>query len=388
MTATLAEEGHQVDVLTGKPNYPQGEIFAGYRAGSCQIEERSGVSIFRVPLIGRGKGAIRLAINYLAFIFSSLVFAPWILRKRRFDVIFVFATSPILQALPALCLGWLRNAPVVIWVQDLWPESLSATGYVTNRRLLAMVGLVVKFIYSRSSLLLVQSEGFLAPVTAYANGTPVRYLPNSVDMGAKESQTEVNLEPSLFDGFVVMFTGNIGAAQSMEVVLEAAVLLQDVADIRFVIVGDGSRREWTAEKAAGLGLGNFMLPGAFPLTAMAQLMARASVLLVSLADEEVFNKTVPSKIQAYMAAGRPIVGSLNGVGARLITAARAGLAVPAGDPGALAGAIRAMYALSAAEREKMGCHGRSYFNAHFGHSAIVGQLVTHLEDCVKNGKKH
>ena len=127
---TLAEKGVEVEVLTGKPNYPGGDIFAGYRSWGCRRETQHGIDIHRVPLLARGRGGWRLALHYLSFVLSGLLFAPWLLRGKRFDVIFVYAPSPILQAIPAIFLGRLKVCPVVVWVQDLWPESLSATGYV------------------------------------------------------------------------------------------------------------------------------------------------------------------------------------------------------------------------------------------------------------------
>ena len=156
---SLVGRGIEVDVLTGKPNYPEGVVFDGYRAWGCQTEQWAGAGIYRVPLVPRGtKSAVRLALNYLSFVVSGLVFAPWMLRARSYDAIFVYAPSPILQAIPALFLGRIKRCPVLLWVQDLWPESLVATGYVRSPRVLLAVERVVRFIYRRTDLLLVQSR--------------------------------------------------------------------------------------------------------------------------------------------------------------------------------------------------------------------------------------
>lgn len=377
---TLANKGVEVEVLTGKPNYPRGEVFAGYRAWGCQRENHQGININRVPLLTRGNGGWRLALNYLSFVASGLLFSPWMLRKKRFDVIFIYAPSPILQAIPALLLGWLKGCPVVLWVQDLWPESLSATGYVRNRTALKLVEWVVRFIYRHVDLLLVQSQAFEAPVHALAVDTPIVYYPNSVDdTFAMPATAEPPPVEGLGEGFSVMFAGNIGSAQAVGVIVEAASLLKEHTDIHFIVLGEGSSREWMLKEAQLRGLSNLHLPGRFPVETMPEFMQKASALLVTLADHPIFAATVPNKVQAYLAAGRPIIACLNGEGARLVNEAGAGLATPAEDARALADTILRLYRLPPAEREKMGENGRRYYREHFEHEHLVDQLIGHLQ---------
>jgi glycosyltransferase involved in cell wall biosynthesis len=385
IASALAARGNQVEVLTGKPNYPAGRIFPGYRAGGCQREtygEQGDITVHRIPLRARGSGGLGLILNYLSFIVSGVLLAPWMLRGRQYDVIFVYAPSPILQAIPAILLGWLKRCPAVLWVQDLWPDSLSATGYVRNARVLGAVERVVRFIYRRMDLLLVQSEAFVAPVTALACGTPVVYHPNSVDdsFAAPASGALAQVD-GLGSGFSVMFAGNIGSAQAVEVIVEAAALLRHETDIGFVVVGDGSRHAWMVAQKAARGLDNLYLPGRFPVSAMPGMMQQASALLVTLADQEIFRHTVPSKIQAYLAAGRPIVAALNGEGARLVDAAGAGLTVPAADAPALAAAVLAMARMAPAARAELGRNGANYHSKHFSHAMLVDRLHALLHDC-------
>lgn len=377
---SLAEKGIKVEVLTGKPNYPRGDIFNGYRAHGCQREIHHGIDIHRIPLVARGRGGLRLALNYLSFVITGILFAPWLLRGRQFDVIFVYAPSPILQAIPAIFLGWLKGCPVVLWVQDLWPESLSATGYVRNRIVLKLVEHAVRFIYRHVDLLLVQSEAFIGPVSALASGTPVKYYPNSVDESfSVPSTANVPGVPGLTGGFSVMFAGNIGTAQAVEVIVEAATLLKEQTDIQFVVLGDGSRRDWMLQEAKNRGLTNLHLPGRFPVETMPGFMQRASVLLVTLADQEIFSFTIPSKVQAYLAAGRPILACLNGEGARLITVSGAGMTAPAGDATALVAAVLQLYHMPFREREAMGDKGRLYYAQHFAHDMLIDQLIGLLQ---------
>ena len=380
---SLVEKGVEVDVLTGKPNYPEGAVFNGYRAGGCQVESWAGATVYRVPLFPRGaRGALRLALNYLSFVASGLMFGPWLLRKRQYDVVFVYGLSPILLAIPAIFLAWIKRRKLIVWVQDLWPESLSATGYVRNARVLRAVEWVVRWIYRHTDLLLVQSRAFEAPVAALAPGKPIAYYPNSVDATfAEPPSPDVALPdvPALDEGFAVVFAGNVGAGQAVEVMVEAAALLKDVPAIRFIVFGQGSRWDWMREQVQSRGLSNLHLPGRFPVNTMPGLMQKAGALLVTLADEPIFAMTVPNKVQAYMAAGRPILACLNGEGARLVAEeAQAGLSVPAQDAKALAAAILQLYQMPAEDRARLGANGRRYFKANFDHDKLVDELMAHL----------
>lgn len=386
---TLSEKGIEVEVLTGKPNYPEGAIYSGYRVWSCQHEQFHKVTLHRIPLIPRGKNSrLLLAANYLSFIFFGLLCAPWLLRGRRYDAIFVHGMSPMLQAIPALFLGILKDAPVIIWVQDLWPESLSATGHVRSQMVLKLVERVVRFIYRHTDLLLVQSRAFEEPVRALASGAPVTYYPNSVDASFAVPTTDPVPEiTGLGSGFSVMFAGNIGAAQAVGVIVEAGSLLKEYSDINFVVLGDGSSRAWMLKEVQQRGLVNFHLPGRFPVETMPGFMQKASVLLVTLTDQPIFAATVPNKVQAYLAAGRPIIACLNGEGARLVVEAGAGLTTPAEDAKALADTILRLYRLSPSERETMGDNGRKYYKEHFDHDRLIDQLIVLLRDVSKNGRE-
>ena len=377
----MVERGVEVEILTGKPNYPEGDIAAGYSAFGCQREQWEGMTVHRVPLFPRGRSSwLRLLLNYLSFVLAGVLCAPWLLRKRQFDVIFVYGLSPIFLAIPALFIGWLKDERVVLWVQDLWPESLTATGYVHNRHIIGAVRHVVRVIYRHVNLLLVQSRAFVRPVQAMAPETPVVYYPNSVDNTfALPAQREPPSVKGLGEGFSVMFAGNIGAAQGVGVIVEAASLLKEYDDIHFVVLGDGSCRAGMLNEARQRGLTNLHLPGRFPEDTMPGFMQKASALLVTLTDQPIFAVTVPNKVQAYMASGRPIIACLNGEGARLVVEAEAGLATPAEDAQGLVDTILSMYRLSPVERAEMGENGRRYFQEHFDHDHLVGQLIGHLQ---------
>lgn len=379
LAQSLAKRGIDVEVLTGKPNYPEGSIYPGYSSLGCQQEFWSGLKIHRIPLVARGKGAVRLALNYLSFVVSGLLLAPWILRKKRYDVIFVYAPSPILQALPAIFIGWLKRCGVIVWVQDLWPESLDATGYVHNPRILRWVASVVRFIYRHTDLLLVQSRAFEPKVAELAPKKTIVYFPNSVDPTfAQPFSGHLPVIPQFDNVFSVMFAGNIGVGQAVEGIVEAAVLLRDNINICFIVFGHGSRFEWMQEEIRKRGLTNIHLLGRYPVETMPGFMQKASALLVTLADRPIFSATVPSKVQAYMAAGRPIIACLNGEGARLVREAQAGLLSCAEDAAGLAESILYLYKMTDDERAQMGENGRRYFKDHFDQDILTDQLIGHF----------
>ena len=385
LVQSLVMRGVGIDVLTGKPNYPDGKVFKDYRAFGSMREIWSGANVHRVPIIPRGfRSAVQLFLNYFSFIvFGSLVGA-WQLRNLRSDVIFVYAPSPLLQVLPALFISWLKGIPVAVYVQDLWPESLQATGYIRNQSIIRCVKFLVKFIYRRADLILVSSLPFKASIEKYAPTARVVYYPNSVDssFGNPDSGIKINV-PELDEGFCVVFAGNVGAAQAVHVITEAASLLLTHKDIRIVVLGSGSEIEWMQSQIVERKLENLFLAGRYQVEAMPYLLSKAAALLVTLADREIFAATVPNKIQAYMAVGRPIIASMNGEGARLIEEARAGLSVPAENGKALVDAILNIYAMSQVEREKLGANAQSYYRKHYDHEKLVTDLLIHLKSIVK-----
>jgi glycosyltransferase involved in cell wall biosynthesis len=374
----LRERGHEVTVYTGKPNYPGGRFFAGYGFFGRAAEDFQGVRVIRSPLVPRGAGGpLRLAINYLSFALLASILAP--LRCRgRFDCILVYEPSPVTVGLPALVLKWTSRAPLLFWVQDLWPETLSATGAVRARWALELVDRLVRFIYRRCELILVQSQAFIPYLQA--QGVPaarIRYYPNSAEdlyrpVAVENGAPEHGLLPQ---GFRVMFAGNIGAAQDFETILAAAEKLRDEDDIHWVVLGDGRMQRWVEQEVGRRGLRACVhLLGRHPVQSMPRFFGLADALLVTLKDDPIFSLTIPSKLQSYLACGRPIVAALDGEGARVISEAGAGIAVKAGDAAALAEAVRGLYRMPAPEREAMGRRGLEYFERHFQRALLLSRL--------------
>jgi glycosyltransferase involved in cell wall biosynthesis len=384
---SLREAGCEVTVLTGQPNYPDGVVFEGYDAFGIGREEHAGCEVYRVPLAPRGRaGALRLAFNYLSFVFCAGVLGPFLLRRRKFDVIFVYGISPILQAVPGLVLRRTTGAALVVWVQDLWPQSLEVTGFLRNRRALGLVASVVRWIYRRSDLLLVQSQGFVAEVAAMAGDTPVEYHPNPGELAFSAPPAATPPALVLQPGFNIVFAGNLGTVQALDTVLAAAALLSDLADTRFVLIGAGSRQLWLQERVKQLGLTNVQMAGRFAPEQMPGILAQASALLVSLVRSPIMSQTIPSKVQAYLAAGRPVIASLDGEGARVIMEAGAGIACPAEDAEALAAAVRELQRTSTGELELMSQNARAYYEANFEPKGLAVRLERRFAQLVGRGR--
>lgn len=372
---SLRRAGCEVTVLTAQPNYPEGKVHRGYSAASLRTEFRDGLRICRVPLLPRGKGSgPRLFLNYLSFVLSASVFGPWLLRGRSFDVVLSYATSPVFQAVPAVLIARLKGARVATWVQDLWPETLRATGFIRNGRLLAAVAVGVRWLYRRNDLLLAQSHAFIEPVKRLAGKTPVVYHPNPGELAFSRpprEDTPLRLEP----GFNVLFTGNLGTVQALPTVLEAARRLYDLPDVRFVLVGSGRLAEWLEQEVRKQGLLNVRLPGRFDPEHMPGILAQASAVLVSLLRDPVMSQTVPSKVQAYLAAGRPIIACLDGEGARVTLEAGAGVTCPADDAQGLADAVRYLRNLPTETLARMGLSGRAFYEAHYEPESQARRLI-------------
>ncbi|OUL88667.1 glycosyltransferase family 4 protein [Paraburkholderia hospita] len=373
----VSGEGVNVTVLTGQPNYPEGKVFSGYSWWQTNSESHDGMDVLRVPLVPRGPGrAVRLIANYLSFVFGASILGPFLMRRRPIDVIFVYGISPILQAVPAVFLKWLKGAKLVVWVQDLWPESLEATGFVKNRLALSLVGWVVKWIYNHADSVFVQSEAFIEPVAQFCSRDKIVYYPNSAEDAVTSASSEPECPiPDLKQCFSVVFAGALGTAQALDVILDAAERLKHDESIRFFLVGHGSRSEWTRGQIEARHLTNIVMAGRYPVEAMPSVFASASALLVTLTDDPIFSKTVPSKVQSYLAAGRPILGCISGEGARVINAAQAGLTCNAMDVDGLVRSVETLYRMSPDEREALGKNGRRYFENNFESHKLTTELI-------------
>ena len=377
LAAWLADRGHDVTVLTGVPNYPSGRYFPGYGIFRRRSETWNGVSVVRVPQVSRGGGgSIRLALNYLSFAFMASLYG--LLRlSRECDVIFVHQPSPVTVGIPAIVIRKRTHAPILFWVLDLWPESVTAAGGIRNPWVLGLLARLTRWIYSHCEKVLVASRAFIPRVGEMGVVEDrTAYFPNWAEAMYQPSNVVAPPVP-LPQGFRIMFAGNIGVAQDFPAILDAAERLKGTPDIHWIVLGAGRMGEWVREEIIRRGLeGAVHLLGSYPPEQMPRFFAHADAMLVSLKPEPVYSLTVPAKLQAYMACGRPIIAMLDGEGARIVEEAGAGMTCPAGDGRALAEAVLRMAHLDLRARAEMGNQARAYSLAHFDREQIFRRLET------------
>lgn len=377
LTQELVRRGHSVTVLTGIPNYPTGKIFDDFKKCRETFDHYAGAKVCRVPMLARGKGSLRLILNYISFVLGACLIGSWRLRGQDFDVIFVYEPSPVTVGLPAIMLGRLKRAPVVFWVLDLWPETLVAAGAVHSSKVLSAIGYVVRFIYNRCALVLGQSRGFLGSIAKYCiDANKIRYFPSWAEDVFSQDNLKLAPEVSAQEGmFNVMFAGNVGESQDFPAVLDAAEILKQCPTVRWLVVGDGRMMEWLRSEIERRGLTHcFLLPGRFGVERMPSFYAHADALLVSLKRDPVFALTIPGKVQSYLMAGIPLLGMLDGEGARVIRDAKAGLVCPSGDGKGLANAVLELASMSKDERQQLGKNGRAYAQKEFGRDLLMDRL--------------
>lgn len=329
-------------------------------------------------MIPRGKrGALRLALSYLSSAFFESFIALFQANKH-FDLVFVFQPSPVTTGLPALLLKRLCGIPIFLWVQDIWPETLSATGMVRSKTVLKIVEHLVKIIYRSCDRLLIQSEAFEPRLKRL--GVPTNricYFPNSAEEFYTPMDVEINApeRSAMPEGFRIMFAGNIGTAQDFPTILAAAENLKNYTDIHWIILGDGSMRAWVEDEIKSRGLeATVHLLGRHPVTTMPRFFSLADVLLVTLKSERIFSLTIPSKVQSYLACAKPILAAIDGEGARIIEESGGGMAAPAGDARALAEKVLTMYQQPKAVLAEMGKDGEKYFKIHFERNSLINRL--------------
>ena len=383
LTKELVLRSHDVTVLTGKPNYPKGEYFEGYKYEGVVKEEYFGAEVIRVPLRKRGAGGGKnLTLNYFSFVYNANKY----IRKNRmvFDAILVYEISPITQAYPALYCKKRYGGQVMLWVQDLWPESVTAAGGVKNKLVLGLLDKMVKGIYKKSDLLLVQSEAFSESILSKGHfESKIRFVPNWAEdlYFDKKMPNRESVEKMIPSGFRVMFAGNIGAAQDVESIVKAAVETKENKEIKWVIVGDGRQRSVVEQMAKDNGLSEIVFfLGRHPMAEMPTFFSFADAMIVSLKDEYIFSLTIPAKTQSYMASGKPIVSMLNGEGNRIIEEAQCGLTAPSGDYKKLADNVKALYNMSKEKRNNMGQNGLKYYQEHFDKQKVVDSIIKAMEE--------
>lgn len=371
-------------VVTGFPNYPAGQLYDGYRVKLHQKEVIDGVSVLRLPIYPNhdARGAKR-ALNYLSFSASTFLLGPLMVEPA--DVMWIF--DSLMAGLGAISISRIRKIPFVYCVQDLWPETLSATGAVTSARAVRWISGIANFVYSQATAITVISPGFKQKLIEKGIASEkINFISNWAD--------ESIYQPTLYDQtfashyglngrFNIVYAGNLGTAQALSNVIEAAKFLIDLADLQLVLIGDGVEAAQLRQQAQEADLQNIRFIERQPASEIPKFFACADALLVHLKQDPLFEITIPSKTIAYLACARPILSVTVGDAANVITEAGAGLVCSPEDPQALADTIRKFHTMPKQERDAMGAAGRNAFLRHYSQSVVMSSYEELLERIVK-----
>lgn len=363
----MAERGHRVSVITAFPNYPAGKTFPGYQQRLWSRECLDGVEVLRLPIFpDRSASVIRRAACHVSF--AASVAGLGAVLARQADVVWVYH-PPLTLGPAAAWIGLWKRMPFVLEIQDLYPESLEACDMIRDRGVLRILDRLLGAVYRRAAAVTVISPGFRRVLID--KGVPpekIHVFPNWADERVYYPRPPDPARAAalgLTGRFNVVYAGNFGPAQDLRNVLRAASRLRDLPHVQFVLVGSGTDHEAIRREAATKRLDNVRVLDRQPETAMPGLYSLADVLLVHLKAHPLFDLTIPSKTQCYLASGRPILMACGGDAADIVRDASAGLVVPPGDPAALASAVRDFYAMPEEARAAMGRAGADYFSRHF-----------------------
>jgi glycosyltransferase involved in cell wall biosynthesis len=387
----FAKIGYNVTVITGIPNYPKGIIYPGYGFLKKRKEFVNGVKVIRLPLVPRGNGSnFRIILNYSTYFVSCILYTFRLALSKKFDVVFIHETSPIFICLPAILYKKLRKAPVVNWILDLWPESVFSASTIKNKNVEFLLNKLVKKIYKESDLILTSSKGFENSILQKGNFKhKIQYFPNwaeDIFLSKVSIDDEKKDAPISFPkGFNIMYTGNLGEAQNFELILDAAIKLKNQKHISFILVGAGRKESYIKQKIAECNLQNVVLMGNFPITYMPYFFEKASVMLVSLKNEHIFNITVPAKLQAYMGYGKPILALLNGEGKQIVEEANCGFVCSQSNSDELVSSILKLSEFSEQELQLYATNAKNYYLQNFSKEKLFLALHSSIQKILNKG---
>lgn len=361
----LLKQGFEVEVLTGFPNYPGGKVYAGYKIKWLQREQIEGVHITRVPLYpNHSQSPIKRVLNYVSFAVSVVIYG--LFMAKRADVIYAYH-PPLTVGVAASLIRWLRRTPLVYDIQDMWPDTLRATGMLGNERALAVVARACDWVYRRVDQIVVLSPGFKRLLME--RGVPetkIDVIYNWADELALMSPT--GCLPKDWPGadrFRIIFAGNMGKAQALDTVLEAASILKNRGSrVSFVLLGGGVEVTRLNAKAKDLSLENVVFLPPVPMAEVGVILAAADALLVHLRKDPLFQITIPSKTQAFMAMGKPVLMAVGGDAAELISQSNGGILCDPENAQALAESAQKLAMTDARTLVSMGESGQAYYYEH------------------------
>ena len=371
------KRGYKVTVLTGIPNYPQGTFYEGYDLKHKRYEEWNGVKIIRIPLTERKSGSVRLAMNYMSFVASGFVWKT--MTNIKADFVFIFEVSPMTQALNGVWYAKKHKIPCYLYVQDLWPENVESVTGIHSPAVIEPIRKMTDYIYKNCDHIFATSPSFVKEIQKRCSGEEVKvtYWPQyAEEFYQPVEKTDVPEIPD-DDSFKVVFTGNIGQAQGLEILPKAATLLKE-ENVKFIIIGDGRNKDdFIRQVKENNAESQFILIDRQPAERIPAMLTCCDVAFLSFMDNELFEKTIPAKLQSYMACAMPIIASANGETKRVIEEAQCGICCELGNVAALAGGIRAL--MSRTDLKQMGSNARNYSNSHFEKTELMDEMDQYFE---------
>ena len=384
------KRGYKVTVLTGIPNYPEGKFYKGYNWFKRKKETWNGIDIIRIPLIARGKSSFKLVLNYFSFVYFGFFWKMF--TRRKADLVFTFEVSPMTQALIGVWYAKKRKIPHFLYVQDLWPENVEVVTGIRSRMVIGPITKMTKSIYKRSDLILATSESFVTAIQ--------ERIPNQIDkvkywsQYAEDFYRPVDKIASEIpqDGiFKVIFTGNIGQAQGLDILPKAAKILQDEGiKVQFVIVGDGRDRErFVLDIKKNEVSDMFLLIPRQEAERIPTFLHSCQAAFISFKDSPLFANTIPAKLQSYMACGMPIIAAASGETERIIREANCGVCSKIGDAQDVAMNIKSL--MQRTDLKELSNNGRQYYCNQFDKEKLMDQMDIFIEEAAlfkqKNSQK-
>lgn len=375
MCQEWVKRGHKVTVVTGIPNYPQGEFYKGYGWFKKRKETWNGVDIIRIPLTARGHGSIKLALNYLSFVVTGFFWSHF--TRIKADYVFTFEVSPMTQALLGVWFAKRRKIPNYLYVQDLWPENVEIVTGIHSKAVLGPIGRMVNYIYKHCDAIFATSPSFVVDIQKRCLGqeSKVHYLPQYAEEFYKPCNTSLRGETEAISSkpFSIAFTGNIGKAQGLEILPKVAKLLKGKADVNFTIVGDGRNKTELLKQIDESGTKDmFTMVDRQPAEKIPAILGECDAAFISFMDTPLFAKTIPAKLQSYMACGKAIVASACGETERVVREANCGVCAPIGNAEALADAIIGL--VNNQNLSLMGANALTYYKKHFDKKMLMDGL--------------
>ncbi|KIL49807.1 glycosyltransferase family 4 protein [Jeotgalibacillus soli] len=377
------KRGYKVTVITGIPNYPQGKYYNGYGLFKKRKEMYNGIEIIRIPLIPRGNNPIMLALNYVSFVVSGFFWKA--LTKIKADYVFIFEVSPMTQALPGVWYAKKRQIPCYLYVQDLWPENVEIITGIKNKHIIGAIGKMVDYIYTRCTKIFTTSHSFVKSIEN--RGVPaekVEYWPQYAEDFYIPLEKTSNPKIAIDGAFNIIFAGNIGHAQGLDILQKAALIIKEKnleRNIRFNIVGDGRYKNELIDLVKSNNVSDmFNFIEKQSANRIPEFMAASDAAFLSLTNSPLFSMTIPAKLQSYMACGIPIIASADGETNQIIKEADAGLSSPAGDAQKLSEIIIELSSKSSKVLKQLGFNARNYYDENFNKEELLNRMDIHFRD--------